>query len=526
MLLLGCGPRETAVERGIREQILIINLGAEPEGLDPHLITSVAAFDVLRGLLEGLVSQNPKDLSPVPGVAERWEISEDGREYTFFLRSDARWSNGDPVTAEDFVFSFRRILSPALGARYADMLFVAENAREFHEGKVDFSEVGFKAVDERTLRIRLAQPTPYFLSLLAHSSWWPVHPKTILAHGEIDERATRWTRPENYVGNGPFQLAEWRSGRPIVTVQNPHYWDIENVRLNEIHFHGMETLDTEERAFRSGQIHVTNSIPPALIDVYKSENPEALRSEPYLGTYFYRLNLENEALKDVRVRKALSLALDREALIATVMHDHVDPAWFFTPPGTAGYTSESRLEFDPEKARQLLAEAGYPNGEGFPPLDLLFNTQDVHRRIAEAIQQMWRRHLNIQVGLYNQEWQVYLSTVNNMNYQIARASWIADFLDPITFLDLWVTDGRRNSTGWSNAEYDALIQRSAETADPAARNQIFQQAEAILLDEMPVIPIYHFRSNYLLHPALRGWHGNLLDQHPYQSLYFEQPATE
>jgi oligopeptide transport system substrate-binding protein len=524
-LITGCGSRETAVQSGNRHQILHISVGAEPEELDPHIVTSVAASDVLRALLEGLVSEDPRDLTPVPGVAERWEISEDGLEYTFHLRPDARWSNGDPVTAADFAFSYQRILSPALGAQYAEMLYIIDGARAFHEGaSADFATVGVEARDERTLVIRLAHPTPYFLSLLNHFSWWPVHPPTITRHGRMDQRATGWTRAGNFVGNGPFQLTEWRSGRAIGATRNPHYWDADSVRLNEIRFHGIESPDTEERAFRSGQIHATKNIPPGRIDNYLKNQPEVIRSEPYLGVYYFRLNVQQDAFRDARVRQALSLAIDREALIRTVMHGHVDPAFFFTPPDTAGYTSETRVAFDPERARTLLAEAGFPNGQGLPPLDLLFNTQEVHRRIAEAVQQMWRSHLNVHVTLYNQEWQVYLSSVRAMNYQIARAAWIADYVDPSTFLDMWVTGGGNNNTGWSNAEYDDLIRQAAETQDPSQRLQHFQAAEAILLEEMPIIPIYHYRANYLLHPAVRGWHGNILNRHPFQHIYLESPA--
>lgn len=523
-LLSGCGPGGTAVERGDREQVLHVNVGADPEGLDPHLVTSIAAFDVLRGLQEGLVSEDPADLSPVPGVAERWEVSEDKLEYTFYLREDARWSNGDPVTANDFLFSYERILSPALGAQYAYMLYCVENARAFNEGEIHhFSQVGFEAVDERTLRIRLAHPTPYFLSLLNNANWWPVHPPTILKHGKIDERATGWTRAENFVGNGPFIMTEWRTGRPIRVERNPHYWDAENVRLNGIVFHPIESPDTEERAFRSGQLHVTKNMPPDRINHYKENDPELLRSEPYLGIYFFRLNVEHEPFKDARVRRALSLAIDQKSLVENVLQGHLDPALHFTPP-TAGYDSEAEISFDVEKAQQLLAEAGYPNGEGFPSFDLLFNTQEVHRRVAEAVQQMLRKNLNINVELYNQEWQSYLASVRSGNYHSARASWIGDYPDPNTFLELWVTDGGNNNTGWSNAEYDALIRQAANTGDAEERFNLFQQAEAILLEESPVIPIYHYRSNYLIRPSVQGWHPTILDRHPYKGVFLDPQA--
>lgn len=522
LFLAGCGQRETAADRGVQEQVLLINVGADPEELDPHIVTSVAAADVLRALMEGLVSEDPKDLSPVPGVAERWEVSEDQLEYTFYLREDARWSNGDPVTADDFLFSYQRILSPALGAQYDYMFDVVENARAFRKGEIeDFSEVGFEAVDDRTLLVRLANPTPYFLSLLNNACWWPVHPPTILEHGRIDQRATGWTRAGSFVGNGPFALAEWTTGRAIRAEPNPHYWDADRVRLNGIRFAVIESPDTEERAFRSGQLHATKNIPPDRIDSYMENHPKLIRSEPYLGVYYYRMNVTDPAFRDARVRRALSLAIDREALIATVMRGHVDPAYFFTPPDTAGYTSRARVDYDPELARQLLEEAGYPDGEGFPAFDLLYNNQEVHGRMAEALQQMWRENLNIRVGLYSQEWQVYLSSVHSMNYQVARAAWIGDYPDPNSFLDMWITDAGNNNTGWSSQEYDALIARAAEAVDQEERHELFQRAESILLEEMPIIPIYHYRNNYLLHPAVRGWHSNILNRHPFQHIYLE-----
>lgn len=524
LALTGCGSGETAVERGNRDQILHMSLGADPEGLDPHLVTSVAAFDVLRALMEGLVGEDPVDLSPVPAVAERWEVSGDQLEYTFYLRPDARWSNGDPITADQFLFSYERILSPALGAQYAYMLYCVENAREFNLGEIDdFSQVGFEALDDRTLRIRLAHPTPYFLFLLTNCNWWPVHPPTILAHGAIDDRATSWTRAENFVGNGPFTLAEWRTGRPIRVEKNPHYWDVETVRLNGIVFHPIESPDTEERAFRSGQLHITENAPPDRISYYLENHPRMIRSEPYLGVYFYRLNVANEALSDPRVRRALALAIDQEAIVKHVLQGHFDPAYNFTP-ATRGYTSDVRIGFDVEAARALLAEAGYPSGEGFPPLDLLFNTQEVHRRVAEAVQQMLRKNLNITVQLYNQEWQSYLASTRAGNYDMARAAWIGDYPDPNTFLDLWVTDGGNNNTGWSNPEYDRLIRAAAETADQEERYALFSAAETILIEEVPIIPIYHYRSNYLLHPSVKNWHPTILDRHPYQAVYLDANA--
>jgi len=522
----GCGPGGTAVERGDRDQVLHAALGAPPESLDPHIITSVAGFDVMRAIQEGLVSEDPRDLSPIPGVAERWTLSPDQREYTFFLRPDARWSNGDPVTAQDFIFSFRRVLSPALGAQYAYMLFLAENAEAYNAGTLeDFTQVGFEAIDDQTLRIRLNHPTPYFLSILTNPSWWPVHPPTVLAHGRIDQRSTGWTRPGNFVGNGPFTLSQWRTGREIITLRNPHYWDAEAVRLQAIHFHPIESSDTQERAFRSGQLHFTKSIQPNRVSHYEETQPAVIRSEPYLGVYFFRLNTNRPPFDDARVRQALSLAIDKESIVRNVMHGRADAAGSFTPPDTGGYTFRNRVAFDPERARALLAEAGYPDGKDFPSVDLLFNTQELHRQIAEAVQQMLRTELNIQVNLFNQEWQAYLASVRSGNYQIARAAWIGDYPDPTTFLDMWLTDGGNNSTGWSSAAYDTLIQQAGRTSDRTEREEIFQQAEAILLEELPIIPVYHYRNNYLIQPSVKGWFSNILDRHPYKFLYLE-PETD
>lgn len=527
ILLAGCGPGETAVERGDRDQVLHATIGSDLGTLDPHIVTDVASLDVLRAIQEGLIGEDPRNLSPVPGVAERWETSEDELTYTFHLNPNARWANGDPIVADDFLFSYERVLSPALGAQYAYMLFPVKNARAFNHGEItDFTQVGFEAPDARTLVIHLENPAPYFLSLLTNPSWWPVHPPTVLKHGRIDQRATGWTLAENFVGNGPFTLVEWRTGRPIITRKNPLYWDADRVRLNGIHFHPIESSDTQERAFRSGQLHFTKSIQPNRIDRYRETSPELIRSEPYLGVYFFRLNTRKEALRDTRVRQALLLAIDRDSIVRNVMHGWSEIAGSFTPPGASGYDPDVEISFDPERARALLAEAGYPDGEGFPPIDLLFNTQEVHRQIAETVQQMLRKNLNIRIGLYNQEFQAYLASVESGNYDMARAGWIGDYADPKTFLDLWLTDGGNNQTGWSNVEYDRLIHEADRTADERERFHLLERAETILLREAPVIPIYHYRNNYLIRPSVKGWYSNILDRHPYKDIYLEPLETE
>jgi oligopeptide transport system substrate-binding protein len=518
----GCGLRETRVQRADREQILLRGNGVEPAGLDPQIVTGVSEFHIMTSLLEGLVVEDPVDLHPIPGVAERWDISPDRRVYTFHLRPDARWSNGDPVTAQDFWESYKRILTPSLASENAYMLYVVTNAEAFNTGTLtNFDAVGFKVVDLHTFQVTLTHPTPYFLSLLNHHSWFPVPVRTIAKYGPVYTRGSTWTRPGHFVGNGAFVLDQWHLNSVIVVKKSPTYWDRDRVRLKEIRFYPIDDVNAEERAFRAGQLHVTDTLPLAKIETYKTKHPELLSMGPYLGNYFYRLNVTKPPLNDKRVRQALALSIDREALVKNVTRGGQEPAFFYTPPNTAGYTCRTRLTPDLEVARKLLAEAGYPGGKGFPPVEILFNTSEAHRAIAEAIQQMWKKNLGVNVTLVNQEWKVYLDSTHSLNYQMARASWIADYVDPNSFLDLWVTGGENNETGWSNPEYDRLIAAAAAAPDQQERYEDFQKAEAILLDELPVIPIYFYTRVCLKRPELKGWYPTLLDNHSYKFVYLE-----
>ena len=514
----GCSPQASNVERGNRSQQLYIGIGTEPEALDPHIVTGVTEHYVLLALLEGLVTRNPQSLAIEPGVARSWTLSEDGLRYTFALDPEARWSNGDTVSAQDFLFAFERILSPALGAPYAYMLYCMRGAKAFNRGELtDFSAVGASAPDPHTLVIELHSPTPYFLGLLTHYTWWPVHPPTVLAHGAMTDRISDWTKPQHFVGNGPFALKSWRLNAAIEVRKNPHYRDARNVGLNGIHFLPIEG-DAEERAFRAGHIHLSSTIPTHRIDWYQTHAPEQIRFDTYLGTYYYALNTQRGPLADARVRKALAYAIDREALTAHILRGGQQPAHHFTPPNTGGFHASARLPYDPARARELLAEAGYPNGKGFPQFELLYNTSESHRSIALAIQQMWQRELGIEVTLYNQEWKVYLASRKAGDFDIVRAAWIGDYDDANTFLELASSDSGNNHSGWSQPAYDALLAQAATEQDPAARLACFQQAEAILLDEMPFIPIYFYVRSLLIHPSVRGWHPNLLDYHPYQAI--------
>ena len=522
VFLASCQRAETDVEKGTRLQILHKGNGPEVQDLDPHLVNSVASLNVISALLEGLVSEDPHDLHPVPGVAERWDISADQKTYLFHLRPNAKWSNGDQVTAGNFVESYRRILTPALASPVAYMLYPVENAELFNKGLIDnFDQVGFRAVDDQTLEIRLTNPTPYFLSLLNHYSWFPIHIPTIAKHGPAFERGSRWTRPGRYVGNGPFTLEEWRLNSRIRVKKNPAYWDAQTVALNEIVFHSIDSNDVEERAFRSGQLHVTDSMPVNRIDRYRRENPQLLRIDPYLGSYFFRVNVTRPVLNKALVRQALARAIDREAIAKNVWRGSQLPADCFTPAGTAGYTCQSSIPYNVAEAQKLLAQAGYPNGDGLPELEILFNTSENHKRTCEAIQQMWRANLNVRAALVNQEEKVYFDTRRQMNYQIYRSTWIGDYLDPNSFLDLWMTGAPNNATGWSNPEYDRLILEAGRASDQTARYAAFQKAEAILLNEAPIIPLFFYTHTFLIQPNVKGWYPTILDHHPYKYVRLE-----
>ena len=528
LLLLGlaaCAKRETAVATGTRDQVLHWGNLSEPTDLDPHIITSIQDANLVMTMFEGLTQYDPQDLHPLPGVAESWESTPDTMTWTFHLRANAKWSNGEPVTATDFVYSFRRILSPALGSEYANMLFHLKNGEQFHAGKItDFSEVGVRATDDRTLVITLWHPLPYLPHLASHQAWFPVHRATIERFGKFDQRGSPWTRPGNLVGNGPFVLAEWKPNQVIRVTKSPTYWDRASVRLREVNIYPIENETTEEAAFRSGQLHVTAQVPIEKIAAYQKDPSGVLRQETQLSTYFYRFNVTKPPLNDARVRRALAMAIDRRQIVERVSKGGQEPAGNLTPPNVAGFTARAKIDSDVPGAQKLLAEAGFPGGAGFPHLELLYNTTEGHRKIAEAIQQMWRKNLGIDVGLYNQEVKVWHDTMRQGNYSIARYAWGGDYLDPSTFLDTLETGNGNNMTGWSNAEYDRLINLARVTADNAKRYEYFQRCEEILAAEAPIAPLYFYKRNVLMLPALKGYYGNLLDLHPLKGAYLDATA--
>ncbi len=519
---------EHAADNGI----LILGNGAEPKTLDPGQVQSVGDSNIMLALFEGLVNYHiSDDKQHQPGVAQAWEPNEDFTVWTFYLRGGdhpdlpklepARWSNGDIVTAEHFVYAFHRTLAPGYGSVYASMLYFLENAEAFNKGEVkDFAEVGAKALDEFTLECRLHSPTAYFPGVVKHQTWYPVHPPTIDKFGDFDDKFTDWQKPGNHVGNGPFQLKSWRINDKVIVERNPHFWGAEDVKLNEIWFIPADSY-TDERMFRDKANHLTYVLPPTLIDYYKEHYPEVYREEPYSGSYFYRCNITKPPLDDPKVRRALALAIDRREIVKYVTRGGQMPATAYTPPIEGVYEPPDVVRFDPEEARKLLAESKY--GNNLPKFELLINTSEQHRKIAEAIQDMWRKNLDLDpdtITINNQEWKVFQVTTYERKYTMARAGWIADYVDPTTFLDMWRTGDSNNNTTWSNAKYDSLLKQAALEKNPDARLKLLREAEDVLMAELPIIPIYWYTRVYALHPRVRNWHPLVLDKHDYKQIYF------
>ncbi len=518
--LPGCKKRETDVARGIRKEVLHRGLAADLSSLDPHLITTLPEINVASALFEGLVAEDPVDGHPVPGVAERWETSPDGLTWTFHLRANAKWSNGEPVTAQDFAGSIKRVLTKSLAADNAAMLFVLANAESWYQGGLtDFTQVGVAAPDAHTLGLTLAHPAPYLPTLLSHPIWYPVYLPALEKNGGATSRDAKWTDPATFVGNGPFVLKANRRGQVIITDKSPSYWDAANVRLNSIHFYPAEDRESEERAFRAGQLHLTEALPVGKVDSYRRDHPEMLKISPFLDTYFYRLNTTRPGLADPRVRRALARAIDRRAIVEKITRGGQSPATTFVP-ALPGYPAPGGLVEDVAEAARLLAAAGFPEGQGLPPLDILINNSGNHRIIAEAVQQMWRR-IGVRVEINNMEMSTLLAKRRALDYSVLRSEWVADFTDPKSFLDVFRGGSNNNHTGWNSLAYDAALREADRTSDPAARLKRLASAEAILLEEMPIIPIYYFTTVRLVHPSVRGWHPLPLDRHPYKHVWLE-----
>ena len=500
------------------EQVLHRGNLTEPTSLDPHKGDGTPSSNVQRDLFEGLVIP-AADGSLVPGAAERWEISEDGKTYRFFLREEGRWSNGDAVTADDFVFGLRRSADPATLSNYSMILSPIENADAVISGAEPPENLSVVAEDERTLVIRLKAPTRYFIELLTHSTTYPLHEPSLREHG------SRFARPGNLVGNGAFVLDEWVVQSHIRLSKSPTYWDRDKVRLETVFYYPIENLNTELKLYRAGELDWTDSLPYQQLGWVRKNLPDELHIDPYLGVYYFGFNTSRPPFEgNPGLRQALSMAIDREIITDKVTGAGEIPAYGWVPP-LPGYegqkpdwalmTVEDRLA----EARRLYAQAGY--GPDKPlKVEIRYNTSENHKRISLAVAAMWKKELGVKATLINQEFKVFLDTRSQKkDTQVFRAAWIGDYRDPFNFLEILHSGHGQNDTGYVSPEYDAFMQRSMSEPGVEARRLILEEAERLLLDDQPVMPIFFYVNRRVVKPWVRGWQSNLLDFHPSQHFY-------
>ncbi|MCF7928559.1 MAG: peptide ABC transporter substrate-binding protein [Spirochaetales bacterium] len=518
--LIACGdrggqeePAAIAEEENLPVEFILYN-GAEPETIDPALISGVPEHRIYLSLFEGLMSYDPETADPIPGVAESWKISSDGLTYTFKLREDAVWSDGTPVTAQQFVDSWLRFLNPETAAEYAYMMnMVIEGAAEYNSGEAGPEAVQIRALDERTFQFDLTGPAPYVLGMLAHYAF------SVVPTHVIDEYGDDWTEPENFVGNGPFVLKEWSPQEKLTVVPNETYWNRKAVQLDQVTYLPIEDNNTAYNMYKNGELDWSTEVPNDAIDEAKLRDDH--QSNAVMIVYYYVFNTERPPLDDARVRRALSLAVDREEIVEKIRRKGDVAAYGIVPP-MKGYQPPETFSDNAEKARQLLAQAGYPDGEGFPVFEVLYNTSETHKKIAEYVQQRWKETLNIDVELVNQEWSTYLNNRQEGKFDIARAGWAGDYKDPNSFLDLFISTSALNGGNYTSAEYDELIEKASTMPGGEKRYQVLAQAKKLLMEDMPIAPFYFYsQSNMIDLDKWGGWYTNVLDIHPTKDIYMK-----
>jgi len=582
---------------------------SEIKTVDPALVTGQPEGRIVWALFEGLCRWDPQTLEPRPGVARSWEISDDKLTYTFHLRDDALWSDGTAVTADDFVWSYRRFLHPATGSEYSYELWYAVGAEKFSSGRVevgepvqvelkekppgalpfapgrilrghlaeirepansaaasasgdetgevaaddvekiyvveidgrrrlfqkgaqqpgtedyrwllhDFEAVGFESLDRLTFQVRLKHPVPYFLQLMGYYPLSPVNRKCVETHGY-----PMWTKAENIVSNGPFTLEFRRIRDRIRLVKSPTYWDRDNVHLEVVDAFAVDQATTMLNLYITGQLDWIPQVPVDVIPDLLAREQGDFKPAPYLSSYHYLVNVEKPPLDDARVRRALAMAIDKREIVDKVTRAGQTPSLSIVPASISehiDYRPGQCSPYDVEKARQLLAGAGYPDGRGFPKIEILYNTSEAHQAIAELIQSQWKRSLGIDVGLRNQEWAAYLNSRRQGDFHLARAGWIGDYIDPSTFLKLFAGNNPHNHSNWSNPDYDRLLRTAREERDSDLRLARYHDAEQILMDQMPVIPLYSYVSQSMVRPYVKGFHHNVQDVHPLREIWIDR----
>ncbi len=494
------------------DRYLNIHCGSEPETIDPGLADGNVEHRVIVSLFDGLTTYNPKTMIAVPALAEHWTVSPDGKVYTFTLRKNATWSNGTPITAQDFVYAWQRVLNPKTAAKFAHHLFILKNAEGYNTGKItDPTQLGVKAKDPATLVVTLEHPAPYFLYLTSHYPYFPV-PRDV-----VKKFGVNWTRPENIVVSGPFMLKEWVPQKGITMAKNPRYWDAAAVKAPGITFVPVEDSDTALKMFDGGQLDTVWNVPT--LKTPELRKRADYRSGPLLASYYIWINTALPQFKDPRVRRALALAIDRNLLTDKFLHGIHTPISTYVPPNIPGYTPPKGLDYNPAEAKKLLAEAGVDPAS--MQVEILYNTQDMHKTVAEVVQQMWKQNLGINATLHNEEWKSYLKDLHQVNFVLARGAWGGDYPDATTFLDNLTSSSPQNNSNWKSPKYDALIDQAHHEPDVAKRAKLLQDAEAVILTEVPLIPLFQQNKDYIIAPALKGYYPNSLDVHPWKFVYLE-----
>lgn len=509
---------------------LIYNLGEDPETIDPTLNTSSGAGSIIDNAFEGLMRLDENEKA-IPGVAESVDESADGLVYTFHLREDAKWSDGQGVTAKDFEYSWVRVLTKETAAEYAYQLFYIKNGQKFNEGKATRDELGIKVIDDYTLEVTLEAPTAYFKELTAFTTYMPLREDIVSADPE------GWALdPATYVSNGPFKLVQWDIKDQLVFEKNEEYWNAKEIKLPGVVFKLVTDQNTAYASLKAGDFDMVDTVPPS--EIASGQEEGLVTIYPNLATYMLVLNVGKQStlpedvkkvLNDPKVRRALSISIDRKAIVENVTKSGQVPAYSYVPKGILneeGKDFADKEYYDAnqanvEEAKKLLAEAGYPNGEGLPTLEFMYNTEGDHKLVAQAIQQDWAK-IGVNVELVNQEWKVFLNTRQEGQYEIARHGWSGDYVDPMTFLDLWVTGGGNNDAGYSNAEYDALVNQAKAEGDQAKRWELMRQAEDILMEDMPIIPLYYYTKVKAAKPEVKGVRVSTLGHVFFDKAYIEK----
>lgn len=512
LLAAGCSSSDTTApgqqdaSQGKKEQqakILMYNNIEEPTSLDPPIGFDQRSYDILNNLMEGMTRLG-KDQNPEPAMAKEWKISDDKKKYTFILRDGVKWSNGDPVTAQDFEYAWKRMIDPATASQAAPLTYVIEGAESFNSGKGKAEDVKIKAVDEKTLEVTLINPASYLPHMLANPAFFPVHKKTAEAN-------KNWAAEgSTFVSNGPFKISEWKHDSEIKTVKNETYWDAANVKLAGVTWKMINDNNTEYQLYQTGDLHATTTVPADLSDQLFAENK--VKVEDGAGTYFYRLNVKKEPFDNVNIRKAFMLALDRQKIVDLVNKRKEKPAtgfvsYGFKDPSGGDFrdVSGELITFNPDEAKRLLEqgmkEKGYTK---LPEITLVYNNSGTHPKIAQAMQEMYKEVLGVDIKVTSKEWKVLQDEQKKGQLMMSRSSFLPDFADPINFLDGFQTGNSMNRTGWSNPKYDKLIKDAYNEADDTKRYKLMQEAEKILMDEAPIIPLYYYNLAYLQSDKVDG----------------------